>query len=112
MPRAGFTVSRFSGKDGRRPLLANPGFRNELRIWISYPESTNRRLSMSTAKQSMHQKTRVTLDYLDAISEKLPFTQQRACRLLYRLVSGLKEPKVLEVACCYGKATLYLAAAV
>jgi predicted O-methyltransferase YrrM len=54
----------------------------------------------------------VTLDDLDSISQNIPFTHPRACRLLHRLVSTFEKPNIVEVACCYGKATLYLAAAV
>jgi len=53
----------------------------------------------------------MTLDYLDSISENIPFTHPRACRLLYRLASMFEQPNIVEIACCYGKATLYLAAA-
>ena len=53
----------------------------------------------------------VTLHDLDAANHAVPHTHRRACHLLYHLVSMFEQPNVLEVACCYGKATVYLAAA-
>lgn len=50
------------------------------------------------------------LGHLDAISEGVPWTHPRACHLLYQLVLTFTNPEVLEIACCYGKATIYLAA--
>lgn len=58
-----------------------------------------------------HHDDEMTLNYLDRISEDVPHTLTRACHLLYHLVSRFSKPEVVEVACCYGKATLYLAAA-
>lgn len=52
-----------------------------------------------------------TLCYLDEICNEIPFTHQRACHLLYHLVTRFSQPEVVEVACGYGKATIYLAAA-
>ena len=57
-----------------------------------------------------HDETLV-LDCLDVISEGVPFTHPRACHLLYHLVCTFTNPEVVEVACGYGKTTLYLAAA-
>lgn len=51
------------------------------------------------------------LQSLDAANLTVPHTHSRACHLLYHLVSTIEQPNVLEVACCYGKATVYLAAA-
>lgn len=53
----------------------------------------------------------MTLDELDMICHNVPYTSRRACHLLYNLASLFEKPNVVEVACCYGKATLYLAAA-
>jgi predicted O-methyltransferase YrrM len=50
-------------------------------------------------------------NYLDKLSRGIPFTHTRACHLLYGLVAMFPHPKVVEVACGYGKATLYLTAA-
>lgn len=57
------------------------------------------------------QDDKMTLNYLDDISENVPHTNTRTCHLLYRLVAEFNKPEVVEVACCFGKATLYLAAA-
>jgi predicted O-methyltransferase YrrM len=53
----------------------------------------------------------LALHDLDAANQTVPHTHNRACHLLYYLVSTIEKPNVLEVACCYGKATVYLAAA-
>lgn len=53
----------------------------------------------------------LTLNYLDIISRGVPWTPPTACHLLYHLVSTFHKPEVVEIACCFGKATLYLAAA-
>jgi predicted O-methyltransferase YrrM len=55
--------------------------------------------------------TAVTPHDLDAANYRVPYTHRRACHLLYHLVSTFQQPNVLEVACCFGKATVYLAAA-
>lgn len=48
---------------------------------------------------------------LDSWSEGVPFTQPSACHLLFELTTFFPKAQVVEVACAYGKATLYLAAA-
>jgi len=48
------------------------------------------------------------LGHLDAISEGVPWTHPRACHLLYQLLLTFTSPEVLEIACCYGKATVSL----
>ena len=47
---------------------------------------------------------------LDTISQGVPWTHPRACHLLYQLALTFTNPEVLEIACCYGKASIYLAA--
>ena len=49
------------------------------------------------------------LQSLDALSKDVPFTHTRICHLLFDLVTTFTAPKVVEVSCGYGKATLYLA---
>ena len=51
------------------------------------------------------------LKNLDTLSDGTPHTNTLACHLLYYLVSSLDKPEVLELACGFGKATIYLAAA-
>lgn len=52
-----------------------------------------------------------SLSDLDQITEGIPFTHDRVCRLLHDLVAGMRTPNVVEIACCYGKATAYMATA-
>jgi len=54
---------------------------------------------------------RAVLRKLDGVTGDIPFTHTRACHLLFDLVSEFSRPQVVEVSCCYGKATVYLAAA-
>lgn len=59
----------------------------------------------------MESNTLSSLDNLDSLSEGIPWSPTRVCHLLYNLVLTFDRPEVVEIACCYGKATIYLAAA-
>lgn len=54
---------------------------------------------------------RVPLSELDAETEGVPYTISEVCHELHDIVIHMNEPKVLEIACGYGKATPYLASA-
>jgi predicted O-methyltransferase YrrM len=54
---------------------------------------------------------RVPLSELDTETEGVPYTLSEVCHELHDIVVRMDEPKVLEIACGYGKATPYLASA-
>lgn len=51
------------------------------------------------------------LERLDQATLKMPWSHNRFCHLLFDMALTFEQPQILEVACCYGKATVYLAAA-
>jgi predicted O-methyltransferase YrrM len=51
------------------------------------------------------------LKHIDQSSGDIPFTHTQACHLLFHLAVSFVRPQIVEVACGYGKATLYLAVA-
>lgn len=48
---------------------------------------------------------------VDKLTEGVPWSHVRACHLLFDLALAFDQPDILEVSCCYGKATAYLATA-
>ena len=60
----------------------------------------------------MNSSSRVRLlTALDHVTAAVPYTHSFACHRLFDLAAAVDAPQILEVACGYGKATTYLAAA-
>jgi predicted O-methyltransferase YrrM len=55
--------------------------------------------------------SRSTLERVDAVTAGVPYTHNRVCQLLFELAVTSQAPQIVEIACGYGKATAYLAAA-
>ena len=51
------------------------------------------------------------LERIDAVTAGVPHSRTKGCHLLFHLAVHLRAAHILEVSCCYGKATTYLAAA-
>lgn len=51
------------------------------------------------------------LERIDAATMGVPWSHPRVCHLLFDLALSFERPQILEVSCCYGKATAYLATA-
>jgi predicted O-methyltransferase YrrM len=65
---------------------------------------------LEVAVLGTHERGRILAE-IDAVTLGVPWSDPRACHLLFDLAASFERPQILEVACGFGKATAYLAGA-